>query len=303
MHDLYTNYIKVRTQVSAALKENLVDGKNLRFYPNPPKMSDLEIISLSITAECLGIDSENLLWSKIKKDYPKCFPELIHRTRYNARRKNLQEWIIFCSDKWSEQMTSGGDTFIVDSIPIATCKICRENSSTICRKTTDGMKAAKGWSPTDRQYFIGFKLHLITCDSGVFQECALMPANVHDITFLKSLNQTHLNNCVLIGDRAYRSDPLQLSLFRHFDIELDVPYRRNQKDYKPYSQIRKIQRKRIETTFAQYCDEFMLKRNYAKSTFGLQSRIYSKIGAMTFKQFWNYLNGNKISKTKHSLAA
>lgn len=303
MHDLYANYSKVRRQVKVVLKQNLVDGKNLRFYPNPPNMSDVEIISLSITAECLGIDSENLLWSKIKKDYSKHFPKLIHRTRYNARRKALNEWIIFCSDKWSEQISSDQDTFIVDSIPIATCKICREKSSTICRKMTDEVKASKGWSSTEQQYFIGFKLHLITCESGVFQECALMPANVHDITFLKSLNQTHLNKCVLIGDRAYRSHPLQLSLFERFDIDLDVPYRRNQKDFQPYSNERKIQRKRIETTFAQYCDEFMLKRNYAKSTFGLQTRIYSKIGAMTFKQYWNFLHGNKISKTKHSLAA
>lgn len=303
MHDLYTNYLKVRKHVKAAMKEYLVDGKNLEFYPNSPKMSDLEIISLSITSECLGIDSENLLWSKIKKDYSKHFPNLTHRTRYNARRKRLHEWIIYCSDKWSDQISSDQGTFIVDSIPVPVCKLSREKSSTICRKPPDTMQATKGWSSTDQQYFIGFKLHLITCISGVFQECALLPANVHDITFLKSLEQTHLWNCVLIGDRAYRSDPLQLSLFDQFEITLDVPYRKNQKDFKPYSFERKIQRKRIETTFSQYCDEFMLKRNYAKSTFGLQTRIYSKIGAMTFKQYWNYLNGNKISKTKHSLAA
>ena len=303
MHDLVTNYFKIRKHVKAALKDYLVDGKNLTFYPNPSKMSDLEIITLSITSECLGIDSENLLWCKIKKDYSKHFPNLIHRTRYNARRKALSQWIIFCSDKWSEQISGGSDTFIVDSIPIPVCKLSREKSSTVCRKPGDEIQAKKGWSSTDQQFFIGYKFHLITCISGVFQECALLPANVHDITFLKSLEQTHLQNCVLIGDRAYRSDPLQLSLFDQFEIDLDVPYRKNQKDFQPYSFERKIQRKRIETTFAQYCDEFMLKRNYSKSTLGLQTRVYSKVGAMTFKQYWNYLNGNKISKTKHSLAA
>ena len=94
-----------------------------------------------------------------------------------------------------------------------------------------------------------------------------------------------------------------MSLFEQFEIALDVPYRKNQKDFRPYCLERKIQRKRIETTFAQYCDDLMLKRNYAKSTIGLEARIYSKIAAMTFKQYWNYLNGNKISKTKHSFAA
>ena len=59
----------------------------------------------------------------------------------------------------------------------------------------------------------------------------------------------------------------------------------------------------IETNFSQYCDQMMIKRNYAKSTIGLFTRVYSKVAAITFKQFWNNLNGNKISRTKHALAA
>ena len=52
MHDLYSNYLKVRKQVKLALKDYLVEGENLGYYPNPPKMSDIEIISLSVTSEC-----------------------------------------------------------------------------------------------------------------------------------------------------------------------------------------------------------------------------------------------------------
>ena len=120
---------------------------------------------------------------------------------------------------------------------------------------------------------------------------------------LKELEHTHLANCVLIGDKAYRSNPLQLKLFEHFQIELSSPFRINQKDFKKYPYQRKITRKRIETCFSQYCDDFNLKRNYAKSFRGVNTRISAKISAMTFKQYWNFLNGNKISHTKHSLAA
>lgn len=303
MHDLYSIYKKVRKTLKAALKQNLVGDENLIFYPNKPKMSDLEILSLSITSECLGIDSENLLWSKIQKDYSDRFPNLIHRTRYNARRKSLSEWLIYCCDIWSEQMSEEDDLFIIDSIPIPVCKISREKGSTVGRKHTDDLTASKGWSATDQQYFIGYKLHLITSSSGVFQEYALWPANVHDINFLKQLGETHLCHCKLIGDRAYRSAPLQLDLFRSHEIELTVPYRKNQRDFSPYPYELKIKRKRIETVFSQYCDQFMLKRNYAKSYTGLLTRIRTKISAMTFKQYWNYLHGNEISRTKHSLAA
>ena len=303
MHDLHSIYTKVLKQVKVCLEHYLVDGQNVRHYSNAPKMSDVEIISLALTAECLGIDSENLLWSKIQKDYRHKFPKLIHRTRYNARRKALSDWFIYCSHIWSERITDESEEYIVDSIPIPVCKIAREKSSRVCRKEKDLVLASKGYSSTDKQYFIGYKLHLIVSSSGVFQECELMPGNVHDINFLKMLEHTHLSNCTLIGDRAYRSSPMQLHLFEEFQIELSVPFRRNQRDYREYSETKRIKRKRIETVFSQYCDAFMLKRNYAKSFIGLESRIYSKIGAMTFQQLWNYLNGNKISCTKHSLAA
>jgi hypothetical protein len=69
MHDLKAIYDKVRDCILFTSKQYFVNGENTRFYPRKPKMSDLEVICLSITAECTQIDSENLLWSKIQKDY------------------------------------------------------------------------------------------------------------------------------------------------------------------------------------------------------------------------------------------
>lgn len=303
MHDLYRIYRKVKKAVKIATKENLDKHGNLMFYPHLPKMSDLEIISLSITAECLSIDSENLLFSKIKKDYKLRFPNLIHRTRYNARRKHLRDWIISCADVWSDLIVDDKDIYIVDSIPVPVCKICRAPRSTVCRKESDEVKAAHGYDSTIKQWMCGYRLHLIVSKSGVYQEKKLLPANAHDLQFLKQLNDTHLEKCLLIGDKAYQSRPMQLSLFMNWEIDLSVPYRVNQKDYKEYPYYLKVERKRIETVFSQYCDDLMLKRNYAKTYYGIDTRINSKIAAMTFKQYYNYLNGNKISKTKHALAA
>ena len=303
MHDLYPIYTKVRKQLKQHLKEYLVFDDNVRFYPNKPKMSDLEILSLSVTSECLGIDSENLLFSKIKKDYSKRFPNLIHRTNYNRRKKQLLPWIDNVITKLSKAMDQQSKNFIIDSIPIPVCKICRAPRSTVCRNDNDKVKASRSFDSTILQYYVGYKLHLIVSSSGVYQYHKLLPANMHDLTPLKELEFTHLSDCVLIGDKAYRSNPLQLKLFEHFKIELSSPYRENQKDFKKYPYERKIIRKRIETCFSQYCDDFNIKRNYAKSFSGINTRISTKIAAMTFKQYWNYLHGNKISRTKHSLAA
>lgn len=303
MHDLYPIYIKVRKQVKKHLKQYLVSGENTRKYSNPPKMSDVEIISLAISSECLGIDSDNLLYSKIKKDYSRKFKNLIHRTNYGVRKKRLRPWIERCMISWSKTIGHEGEDFIIDSIPIPVCKICRAPRSTVCRKPTDIIKAARSLDSTIRQYFVGYRLHMIVSESGVYQHFKLLPANEHDLNMLKILEYTHLSDCILIGDKAYRSNPMQLKLFQHFNIELSSPYRINQKDYKDYPYDKAVKRKRIETCFSQYCDDLHLKRNYAKSFNGILTRVTTKIAAMTFKQYWNYLHGNKISHTKHSLAA
>ncbi len=120
------------------------------FYPNPPKMSDLEIISLSITSECLGKDSKKPFIFKIQKDYSSPIPNLIHRTRNNARRKSLRDWILYCTDIWSEKLSSGKNEFIVDSIPIPVCKVCQALRSIVCRKSVDQVKPIQGFDSTIR---------------------------------------------------------------------------------------------------------------------------------------------------------
>ena len=51
-----------------------------------PIFSDLEIVSLSITSEAMGIDSVCLLFAKLN-EYRNEMPNLISRRQYNDRRK------------------------------------------------------------------------------------------------------------------------------------------------------------------------------------------------------------------------
>jgi hypothetical protein len=111
-------------------------------------------------------------------------------------------------------------------------------------------------------------------------------AEVHDIHFLKNIKQ-QISDCVLLGDRGYLSESLQLDLFQTVNVKLETPKRMNQKDYKPQTYIFRKSRKRIETLFSQLCDQFMIRRNYAKSFQGFKTRILAKITALTLVQFIN----------------
>ena len=61
----------------------------------------------------------------------------------------------------------------------------------------------------------------------------------------------------------------------------------NQVNYKKQPYIFRKSRKRIEILFSQLCDQFMIRRNYAKSFQGFKTRIISKITALTIIQFIN----------------
>jgi hypothetical protein len=284
-----------------ALKKDLDNAGNLRFYPNPPKMSDIEIISLSITMESLSIDSENLFWKKIQNDFKKEFPNLIDRTRFNRRRKLLADQINYCWSQLSNLMNEGQDTYVVDSMSIPVIKLVRETS----RKTfleDEENAPKKGYSAITKQFIIGYKIHLIVSKQGVPADLMITPANVHDINFLKE-NELEILNCTLLGDRAYLSKTLQLDLFESNNIKLKTANRLNQKEYKKLTKKMKGNRMIIETVNAQLCDQFMIKRNYAKTFAGLYVRIVSKVAALTFSQFVNFENNKPIGKVKFALAS
>ncbi len=93
MHNLNTNFDKFFNITKSVFKDRLNDSGNLFFYPNKPKLTDCEIIALSVTGESLGIDSENYYWGKLKFDHKDDFPGLIDHSNFNRRRKHLYPFI------------------------------------------------------------------------------------------------------------------------------------------------------------------------------------------------------------------
>ena len=83
----------------------------------------------------------------------------------------------------------------------------------------------------------------------------------------------------------------------------ETPKRINQKDYKPqFNQIKK-QRKRIENLFSQLCDQFMIRRNYAKTFQGFKTRILAEITTLTTIQYLNkFVFNRNINNLKINLA-
>ena len=60
-----------------------------------------------------------------------------------------------------------------------------------------------------------------------------------------------MSDCVLLGDRGYLSESIQLDLFQSENIKLETPKRMNQKNYKPQAYVFRKSTKRIEILFSQ----------------------------------------------------
>lgn len=186
------------------------------------------------------------------------------------------------------------------SMPLEVCKMSRSSRSKIC-KDVDYAFPNKGFCASQNLRFYGYKLHAVCSNSGVFQSFDISPASVHDIHYLKDI-KLQMSHCVLLGDKGYLSQTIQLDLFNEVNIELETPKRKNQKDYKPQFYQFKKYRKRIETLFSQLCDQFMIRRNYAKTFEGFKTRILAKITTLTTIQFLNkFVFGRNINNLKINL--
>lgn len=291
MNNLNADYERILEVLRKISKDQL-----LPYQRRKPKLSDLELISLSLTAEFMGIDSENDLFRKL----PELICTKIERSVYNRRRRKLANDLDKIRLKLARHFNEFEDFFVVDSMPLEVCKLSRSSRSKICKETNYAFPY-RGYCAAQNANYYGYKLHAVCSIDGVFQSIDLSPASVHDINYLKDIKM-QISDCTLIGDRGYLSAKIQLNLFETCQIKLSTPMRNNQKEYKKQPYIFRKKRKRIETLFSQLCDQFMIRRNYAKSFLGFKTRIISKITALTAIQYINrFIFERNINNIKISI--
>ena len=289
-----SNFLRNYRKILETLQ--LVESKmNFLNQIRKPKLSDIELIAIDLTSEYMSIDSEYQLFRTLPLD----LSSKIERSVYNRRNRKLFFYRDSLRQKLANQIGTQ-DYFIVDSMPLEVCKLSRSSRSCICKEDYQ-TSPDKGYCASQNNNYYGYKLHAVCTVDGVFTDFDLTQASIHDIHYLKNIKQLY-QNCTILGDKGYLSVDYQRDLFSSNQIRLEVPMRRNQKDYKPQAYIFRKSRKRIETLFSQLCDQFMIRRNYAKSFDGFKNRILSKIMALTVIQLINKLNNRNINNLKIRIA-
>lgn len=133
-----------------------------------PRMSNLEVISLSLTAEYMGIDSENNLFRIL----PPFFKTRIERTVFNRRKRRLMSYQNAIRMKLAASFNGFEDVFDVDSMPLEICRLARSSRLKICKEELYSMPS-QGYCASQKMYYHGYKLHAACSLKGVFRQLTL----------------------------------------------------------------------------------------------------------------------------------
>jgi len=291
MNNFEANYNKILEVLNT-----ITEKDSFLIQKRKPKLKDIELIAMNLTAEYMGIDSECQLFI----DVPIDLKNKIERSVYNRRKRKLFFAIDYIRNELSNKFTEFEKYFVVDSMPLEVVKLSRANSSKICKEEFYSAPN-RGFCASQNMHYYGYKIHAVCSIEGVFKSFDISKASVHDIHYLKDIKE-EFNNCVILGDKGYLSADIQLDLFESKQIKLEIPMRKNQHNYQKQAYIFRKKRKRIETLFSQLCDQFMIRRNYAKSFQGFKTRILSKLTSLTIIQFINkFVFDRNINNLKISI--
>ena len=104
------------------------------------KLSDPEIITISICGELAGIDSENAWFSFVKKNYHHLFPNLCSRSRFNRTRRALLKTTELLRQKMISVFSIPfSQYFVIDSFPLAVCNNPCNSAPTSASANTNGI--------------------------------------------------------------------------------------------------------------------------------------------------------------------
>ncbi|ABC44131.1 hypothetical protein GGP80_000918 [Salinibacter ruber] len=262
------------------------DWVRFRRSTNQMGLSDSEVITLSIMQEGRSNDSELSFHRVVKKDYLHLFPGLISRSRYHRRRKNLMGIQREMLRSLMNRFRLLAMWLSMDSAPITTAESPRWKSAQMSI-----WAAEAGFSPSKRQFFLGFRLHLLVSSTGAICDFVLSPANVGerraqghllDVEAAWQQKQSALYSEArpVLADNGYCGDWLT-GLFGKNGGALWYALRRSKeaasREEATLRAWHRGLRARIESVFGSLQDQFQMEETRARSVWGIMTRTVAKL--------------------------
>ena len=263
--------------------------------PGPaPRLSDSELVTIALYQELIGEPREDHFFRLHQEELRRYFPGLNERSRYNRRKRDL--WSVILAVRISLQIVLDAlqleETAAIDSVPVPCVGYKRAKAASDFVGTADyGVCSSKAL-----KYF-GCKLHSVVSLTGVIMGFVVTAANSYDnqpvVELLDSF--AHHLKC-LLGDGAYNDAALQTFLKQYRSVEVLAPVKLNQQPVRSKQAQQQLNRLRLicETVNAQLQEQLHLSKHYAKSTWGLMTRMAAKLTAHSVGMMVNQLLGRPL---------
>lgn len=294
MLDKATVLTTIFTIVDDAMKASPVIQRALVRTGRLPRLSDSEVVTLALYQELIGEPREDHFFRLHKSALLPFFPGLNERSRYNRRKRDL--WSVILVIRLTLQLVLDtlefGQTAAVDSAPVPRVGRKRNKAGSDFLGFADyGICSSKAM-----KYF-GCKLHAVVSLAGVILGYLLTSAAPYDNQPLVELLDSMPHRLQdILGDGAYNDKQLQEFLRQYREVTLLAPTKTNQapKRAKEAQKFQNRLRLICETVNAQLQEQLHLSKHYAKSRWGLMTRVAAKLTAHTVGMVVNKLFGRPL---------
>ena len=245
-----------------------------------PKISDAELVTLSVMQALLGHTSE-LGWLRFAREHLRgLFPYLPKQPGYNKRLRALAgtiNWLIGVLARDTSVWTD--DVWVVDSTPVE----CGRSRETAKRSDLAGF-AEYGYCASHSRYFWGLRLHLLCTLQGLPVGFALTGAKADERQVLLDMlhadpTLTDRGSQILVADKNYFGADFEARL-PEGGIQLLRPARKGEPE-RPGARFFKPLRQVIESINDTFKGQLGLEQHGARTKAGVIVRIWQRILALT----------------------
>lgn len=155
--------------------------------------------------------------------------------------------------------------YLIDSFPIPVCKNIRISGSKIIKG-----EEFRGYNASKREYFYGFKVHVITTGEGIPVEILITAGSIHDNTAYQSMDINLPKNSDLYADAAYINDEFKQLHTEFNQIRIKAATKKNTL---------------IKNTWAEELENRYYRKTIENSFADITAKFPKKIHAVTAKGF------------------
>jgi hypothetical protein len=247
------------------------------------RISDAEVITLSLAQALLGIPSDPRFLAVASRRLSHLFPVLPERTAFHKRRLRLSGVIEHLISEFARHSPGFYDQLLlVDSTPVE----CARSRETVKRGGTSSLTDALanaadyGYCASHSRFFWGFRLHALFALDGTPRALALTSPKVDEklvcVQMVARCERQSGQMLVLIGDKNFRGKDFEAEL-----ATLDAQIMRPRRKDEPGRGLHLAPiRQRIESIFQTCKDIFTLERHGARTLENLRVRLVTRFAAL-----------------------